>query len=152
MSHDYDPSFEPPEQWYGECRSETQAPDGRWVDGRWVGSDPLPFCDGAAVRFARRVKDKASFHLFMANTFLRHTLPDKIAMQVAWWLPREVALWAYIRVMAHATQGPYGNQHVDDVRYSDAYKRWEKGPHDEHSEVDIAMDLYEEVMKSSEPA
>jgi hypothetical protein len=91
-------------------------------DGRWVEGDPLPFFEGAAVRAKRRVMGAASF--------LRYRMPDQLAMKAAWMLPRSVALWAYIRVMAHATQGPYGDQHVDDVRYSDAYKRWEDGPHE----------------------
>lgn len=144
MSYDYDPSFESPEQWYGEARNETETEDGRWVE-----SDPLPFYDGVAVRMARRVKERLDSLRLDAMMF-RHGAPDKIAMQVAWWLPRKVVLWAYIRVMAHATQGPYGCDHVDDVRYSDAYKRWEKGSHDEHQEVAIAMDLYEEAMEASD--
>lgn len=60
---------------------------------------------------------------------LRAQLPDKAAMYVAWALPRRVALWAYIRVMAHATQGPHGSDHVEDITYRMAYDRWEAGPH-----------------------
>jgi len=60
---------------------------------------------------------------------LRAQIPDKAAMYVAWALPRRVALWAFIRVMAHASQGPYGHENVNDITYRQAYDRWEKGPH-----------------------
>ena len=51
---------------------------------------------------------------------------EKAVMWVAWVLPRRVALWAYIRVMAHATQGPYGGDHVEDITYRKAYDRWNR--------------------------
>lgn len=60
---------------------------------------------------------------------LKAQIPDKAAMYVAWMLPRRVTLWAYIRVMAHATQGPHGSDHVEDITYRKAYDRWEAGPH-----------------------
>jgi hypothetical protein len=51
-------------------------------------------------------------------------IPDKVAKIVAWKLPRRVVSWAYIRVMAHASSGPYGNECVDDINYKNAYERW----------------------------
>jgi hypothetical protein len=52
-------------------------------------------------------------------------LQEKIARHIAWLLPPRVAMWAFIRVAAHATQGPYGTDHIDDLRYSDFMARWE---------------------------
>ena len=49
---------------------------------------------------------------------------EKIVMWVAWHLPRRVALWAAVRVMAHATTGAYGSQVVPDLLAVDALKRW----------------------------
>jgi hypothetical protein len=49
---------------------------------------------------------------------------DKIAMWIAWKLPRRVAYWATIRVGANATQGEYGNQEVPALGFMDALKRW----------------------------
>lgn len=66
-------------------------------------------------------------------------IPDKVAMKVAWKLPRKVVYWAYVRVMAHATSGPYGMEDVDRVSYSDACKRWEKGPHRKPDWFDHAL-------------
>lgn len=42
-------------------------------------------------------------------------------MFVAWSLPRRIALWAFIRVMAATGQAP------DDITYESAYKAWEAG-------------------------
>lgn len=54
---------------------------------------------------------------------------QKIIERFNWWLahvmPRQLAYFAYIRVMAHATTGPWGMEHPDDVGYSKAAKRWE---------------------------
>lgn len=46
-------------------------------------------------------------------------------MWLAWRLPRRLAMWAAIRVSAHATTGPYSNQIVPELTVSDALKRWE---------------------------
>ncbi len=49
---------------------------------------------------------------------------ETLLIKLAWLLPRGVAYWAAIRVMAHATQGKYGNQVVPDLTAMDALKRW----------------------------
>lgn len=51
---------------------------------------------------------------------------DKIAMKIAWWLPRDVVYWCTIRLGCHATQGQYGSQVVPDLLFMDALKRWDK--------------------------
>jgi hypothetical protein len=55
-----------------------------------------------------------------------HKVPQRLAMKAAWALPRSVAYWAAIRLMAHATVGPYSDQVVPDLTVEDALKRWEK--------------------------
>lgn len=50
---------------------------------------------------------------------------EKMVMGFVWALPRRVVMWAFMRVMAHATQGPWGNEHPDDVTWGMALKRWE---------------------------
>lgn len=51
---------------------------------------------------------------------------EKVAMWLAWRLPRQVAYWAAIRVAAHATQGQWSNQVVPELTAMDALKRWEQ--------------------------
>jgi len=50
---------------------------------------------------------------------------EKLAIKVAWALPRSVALWAFTRVAAHATQGQWGNEHPDTVSIMTAMGRWD---------------------------
>lgn len=49
---------------------------------------------------------------------------DKLAMRIAWLLPRSVVLWCATRVVAHATQGQYSNTVVPELSAMDALKRW----------------------------
>ena len=46
-------------------------------------------------------------------------------MQAAWALPKQVAYWAAIRVMAHGTTGSYSGQVVPELLAMDALKRWD---------------------------
>lgn len=45
-------------------------------------------------------------------------------MKVAWMLPRRIALWAMIRVAAHASSGKWGNEHIGDLGYKEFHDRW----------------------------
>ncbi len=59
---------------------------------------------------------------------LRYGIPhfqEKVWIAIAWRLPRKLAYWAAVRVMVHATQGPYSNQVVPDLYAMDALKRWD---------------------------
>lgn len=59
---------------------------------------------------------------------LKYTLyrwREKALIWFAWKLPKSLAYWAAIRVIAHATQGQYSNQIVPDLTAADALKRWE---------------------------
>lgn len=53
------------------------------------------------------------------------SMKEKLAIKVAFALPRNVAMWAAIRVGAHATQGPFSKQVVPDLLFMDALKRWD---------------------------
>jgi len=74
---------------------------------------------------------------------------DKAAMFVAWMLPRRVVLWAYVRVMAHATSGPYGTENVDSITYSTAYRRWEEGPHEFTDDPFVDMECWDDNIEES---
>ena len=50
---------------------------------------------------------------------------DRIAMWIAWHLPRRVVKWAAYRVAAEATTGAYSRQIVPELTFMDAVRRWE---------------------------
>lgn len=50
---------------------------------------------------------------------------ERVAMRVAWWLPRRIAYWCSVRLMAAATQGCYSGQVVPELTCMDALERWE---------------------------
>jgi len=47
-----------------------------------------------------------------------------LGMKLAWMLPRYIVMWASVRMIAHATQGEYGNTIVPELSAMDALKRW----------------------------
>jgi len=59
-------------------------------------------------------------------------LAEKIWITIAWAVPKRLAYWCAIRVGAHATQGPYSDQIVPDLKFMDALKRWEHA-HERHA-------------------
>ena len=52
-------------------------------------------------------------------------MKEKIIMFIAGKLPRNIAYWAAIRVIANATQGPYSNTVVPELTAMEALKRWQ---------------------------
>jgi hypothetical protein len=46
--------------------------------------------------------------------------------KLAWMLPKKVVMWAFYRVMAHATTGKYGNTFVIELTGMDAIDRYIK--------------------------
>ena len=48
----------------------------------------------------------------------------KIAMWIAWHLPKYIILWCAYRVAAHATSGKWSNDGVPGVTMIDAIVRW----------------------------
>ena len=53
-------------------------------------------------------------------------IKEKIQMKIAWALPEWLVMWASVRMIAHATQGQYGNTIVPELSAMDALKRWDK--------------------------
>ena len=51
-------------------------------------------------------------------------MAEAITIKLAWLVPRRLAYWCAIRVIAHATQGEYSNQEVPALSAMDALKRW----------------------------
>ena len=51
---------------------------------------------------------------------------ERLAMKLAWALPRRLGMWCAIRVGAHATTGAHSTQVVPELNFMDAIKRWEK--------------------------
>jgi hypothetical protein len=71
---------------------------------------------------------KAKDWLLARKSYYRWYLyktPERFWMFVAWKLPRTLAMWAAVRVIAHATTGPYGDTVVPDLSAMDALKRWD---------------------------
>lgn len=56
---------------------------------------------------------------------------ERIWTWIAWRLPRPLVKWCAIRLMAHATTGPYSHQIVPELRAMDALQRWVT-EHDNH--------------------
>jgi len=50
---------------------------------------------------------------------------EKIAIWIAWHLPKSIAKWAAIRIGAHATAGAYESTETPALLFVDAMKRWE---------------------------
>lgn len=49
---------------------------------------------------------------------------DALWQRLAYALPRRLAYWCAIRVIAHATQGEYSSQVVPELNALDALQRW----------------------------
>lgn len=50
---------------------------------------------------------------------------DQLLLGIAWRLPKELVTWCFVRVVAHATTGPYGDTLVPHLTAMDALKRWD---------------------------
>ncbi len=59
----------------------------------------------------------------MRNLLIR--IGDKLAMFIAWRLPKRLVMWCAVRVGAHATTGEYGSQIVPELTVMDALQRWD---------------------------
>ena len=49
---------------------------------------------------------------------------DRFWQWLAWKLPRQLAYWAALRVIAYATQGDYSDTDVSELTAMDSLKRW----------------------------
>lgn len=52
-------------------------------------------------------------------------LKERIAIAIAWALPKRIAYWCAMRVGANATQGQYSSQEVPALSFMDAVRRWD---------------------------
>ncbi|GLV28181.1 hypothetical protein TomTYG75_07050 [Sphingobium sp. TomTYG75] len=53
---------------------------------------------------------------------------ERLAIRIAWLMPRWLVMWCAIRVGAHATTGQWGSQVVPDLKFMDALQRWDHKP------------------------
>jgi hypothetical protein len=53
-------------------------------------------------------------------------MTERIAIWIAYHLPRRVVYWATIRLGAHATTGPYSKTVVPALTVVDALQRWDR--------------------------
>lgn len=60
------------------------------------------------------------FRIYMFSASVQRWWTDTLPMKCAWWLPRKVALWAFIRVYSCTGDAPGPD-------YGNAYDAWEKG-------------------------
>lgn len=51
-------------------------------------------------------------------------MKEWLAIKLAWAMPRRLVYWCALRLIAHATQGQYGNTVVPELGAMDALKRW----------------------------
>lgn len=51
---------------------------------------------------------------------------ERVWIFLAWRLPRPLVMWAAIRLLAHATQGPFSTTVVPELTFMDALQRWGK--------------------------
>lgn len=51
---------------------------------------------------------------------------EKLVRWIVWRLPKRLVMWAYYRVLAHATTGKYGKTIVPEITAMDAVDRWMK--------------------------
>lgn len=51
---------------------------------------------------------------------------DRVVRSLAWKLPRRLVMWCFVRVVAHATAGEWGNSSPTEVNTMEALNRWEK--------------------------
>lgn len=51
---------------------------------------------------------------------------ERMTMRLAWMLPRYLVMWCAYRVMAHASQGQWGNETPDSIDMMTMIDRWSK--------------------------
>lgn len=50
---------------------------------------------------------------------------ERLLTWAAWKLPRGLVKWCYVRVVAHATTGRYGDTVLPELTVTDALNRWD---------------------------
>jgi hypothetical protein len=49
---------------------------------------------------------------------------ESVYIKISWLIPRKLAYWSTIRVMANASTGEHSNQNVTSLLAIDTLKRW----------------------------
>jgi hypothetical protein len=63
--------------------------------------------------------------LWFERKYLVEKQIDKVLRWIVWRMPRRMVMWAYVRVVAHATTGRHGDQIVPELLAMDALRRWD---------------------------
>jgi hypothetical protein len=58
---------------------------------------------------------------------MEESMKNKFYLWLAYRLPRCLVKWCGIRILGHATTGPWSHQIVPELTAMDALKRWEEG-------------------------
>lgn len=58
--------------------------------------------------------------------FWLRSVSEKVCIWLAWRMPRQLVLWAAVRLMSHATCTKFSNRTPDNVSIMDALDAWEK--------------------------
>jgi hypothetical protein len=64
---------------------------------------------------------------FWEENFKPYKWKDVVARKIAWLLPQRIVTWCFVRVVAHATTGKYGNTIVPELGAMEALGRYESG-------------------------
>lgn len=51
-------------------------------------------------------------------------IKERLAIKIAWLMPKRLVMWCAYRVAAHATQGQWSNEVAGEVKMMDALGRW----------------------------
>ena len=49
---------------------------------------------------------------------------ERIEQKIAWMLPKQIVMWAFARVFAHATTGEHEKTNAGDLLAIEAMNRW----------------------------
>jgi len=74
------------------------------------------------------VQRKTSYLLDRVYPCYRYQLRkrwERVLRGVVWRLPRSLVMWSTVRVILHASNGPYANQVIPELTAMEALKRWD---------------------------
>jgi hypothetical protein len=63
---------------------------------------------------------------FWEEYFKPYKFKDTVARKIAWHLPHRLVIWCYVRVVAYATVGKYGETVVPELGAMEALGRYEQ--------------------------